>query len=90
MDFSYGFRPDKSWHQAIGAVRKIITTGKINWIAEADIKSFFDTVDHEQLIKFLELDIENKKFIRLKFLKAGIMEKGKLLTKEEEMPCLRC
>lgn len=86
MDFSYGFRPAKSCHQAIGAVREIITTGKINWIVEADIKSFFDTVDHEQLIKFLELDIEDKKFIRLKFLKAGIMEEGKILTKEEGTP----
>ncbi|MDR1208268.1 MAG: hypothetical protein LBJ89_02860, partial [Holosporales bacterium] len=59
------------------------TVGKVSYVVEADIKSFFDTVDHEWLIKFLEHDIADKKLIRLikKFLKAGVMEQGKFLER---------
>lgn len=55
---------------------------------EADIKGFFDNVDHEWLIKFLEHDIADKKFIEIikKFLKAGIMEDGKYLNSEQGTP----
>jgi group II intron reverse transcriptase/maturase len=61
---------------------------KVNYIVEADIKSFFDNVDHEWLIKFLEHDIADKKFIEIieKFLKAGIMENGKYLDSERGTP----
>jgi len=75
-DFSYGFREGKGCHQAITEVNRIIGTKKINFVVDADIKGFFDNVDHEWLMKFLEHDIEDKNFLRYvkRFLKAGIME----------------
>jgi group II intron reverse transcriptase/maturase len=88
MEFSYGFRPNRSCHQAIGAMGNAIATKKVNYVVEADIKSFFDTLDHNWLIKFLEHDIADKKLIRLikKFLKAGVMENGNLIEKTEGSP----
>ena len=86
-DFSYGFRPNRSQHQAIVALdRKLY--GWTNWVVDADIKSFFDTVNHEWLMKFLEHDIEDKNFLRYvkRFLKAGIMEDGKRYASEEGVP----
>ena len=75
-DFSYGFREGKGCHQAISEVQRIIRSKKINFVVDADIKGFFDNVDHEWLMKFLEHDIEDKNFLRYvkRFLKSGIME----------------
>jgi group II intron reverse transcriptase/maturase len=75
-DFSYGFRAGKSQHQAIKEVNRVIMSKKINWVVDADIKGFFDNLDHEWLMKFLEHDIQDKNFLRYikRFLKAGIME----------------
>ena len=75
-DFSYGFRRGKSQHQAIREVNQTIMTKRVNYIVDADIKGFFDNVDHEWLIKFLEHDIGDKNFLRYikRFLKAGIVE----------------
>ena len=75
-DFSYGFREGKGCHQAISEVNRIIGTKKINFVVDADIKGFFDNVDHEWLMKFLEHDIEDKNFLRYvkRFLKSGVME----------------
>jgi group II intron reverse transcriptase/maturase len=75
-DFSYGFREGKGCHQAISEVNRIIGTQKISFVVDADIKGFFDNVDHKWLMKFLEHDIEDKNFLRYvkRFLKAGIME----------------
>ena len=75
-NFSYGFRENKSCHQAIRQVNQTIMTKKVNYIVDADIKGFFDNVDHEWLIKFLENDIQDKNFTRYikRFLKAGVVE----------------
>jgi len=75
-DFSYGFRAGKSQHQAIKEVNDVIMFKKINWVVDVDIKGFFDNLDHEWLMKFLEHDIQDKNFLRYikRFLKAGIME----------------
>ncbi len=83
-DFSYGFRPGRNCHQAIKKVRDEIQSHKVNYVVEADIRSFFDTLDHDWLIKFLEHDIADRKFIGIirKELKAGIMEEGNRLDKE--------
>lgn len=88
MEFSYGFRPNRSCHEAIKKLGEIIMTRKVNYIVEADIKSFFDTLDHDWIIRFLEHDVADKKLIRLirKFLKAGVMEKGTLMAKTEGSP----
>jgi retron-type reverse transcriptase len=63
MEFSYEFRPNRSCHQAIRAMGNAIATKRVNYVVEADIKSFFDTLDHDWLIKFLEHDIADKKLI---------------------------
>ena len=75
-DFSYGFREGKSCHQAIRVINQLIMTKKVSFIVDADIKGFFDNVDHEWMMKFLEHDIADKNFLRYikRFLKAGIME----------------
>jgi group II intron reverse transcriptase/maturase len=75
-DFSYGFRAGKSQHQAIKEVNDLIKFRKISWVVDADIKGFFDNLDHEWLMKFLGHDIEDKNFLRYikRFLKAGTME----------------
>lgn len=75
-DFSYGFRTGRSCHQAIREVNQIIMTKKINYVVDADIEGFFDNVDHDWMMKFLEHDIADKNFLRYikRFLKAGVME----------------
>jgi len=87
-DVSYGFRPKRNCHQAIREVIEDIQYRKTNYIVEADIKSFFDTLDHDWLLKFLEHDIADRKFIGIirRFLKAGIMENGRIIDKEEGSP----
>jgi group II intron reverse transcriptase/maturase len=69
-------------------MKEAIRTKKVNYVVEVDIKSFFDTLDHDWLIKFLEHDIADKKLIRLiqKFLKAGVMENGNVMDKTEGSP----
>ena len=77
LNCSYGFRQNRNCHNAIANIKKSIMTKPVNYILNADIKGFFDNVDHKWLIKFLENDIEDKNFIRyiVRFLKSGIMEK---------------
>ena len=78
LDCSYGFREHRSAHQAIREVNQTIMYKGVNYILDCDIKGFFDHVDHEWLMKFLEHDIADKNFLRYikRFLKAGIMENG--------------
>lgn len=85
---SFGFRPYKNCHQAVREVIEMVQHRNTNYVVEADIKGFFDNVDHKWLIKFLEHDIADKKFIDIinKFLKAGIMEDGKYLDSEKGTP----
>lgn len=85
---SCGFRPRRSSHQAVRELVENIQYRKTSYIVEADIKGFFDNVDHDWMLKFLEHDIADKKFIEIikKFLKAGIMENGKHLTSEKGTP----
>lgn len=85
---SYGFRPKLSCHDAIKELGNIIERKKISYIVDADIKGFFDNVDHDWLMKFLEHDIEDKNFLRLikRFLKAGIMEEGNYLRSDLGTP----
>jgi group II intron reverse transcriptase/maturase len=75
-NFSYGFREGKSCHQAIREINQTIMFKRVNYIVDADIKGFFDNVNHEWLMKFLEHDIGDKNFLRYisRFLKAGIVE----------------
>lgn len=88
VEKSYGFRPKRSCHDALDAVRKTILSKSVKYVVKIDIKSFFDTVDHGWLLKFFEHDIADKKLIRLinKFLKAGIMEEGTFREQKEGTP----
>ena len=72
-------------NEAIKEVYQRISYGKISYIVDADIKGFFDHIDHEWMIKFLEWNIQDKNLLWLirKYLKAGIMEQGKFEPTEE-------
>ena len=76
LDCSYGFRPNRDCHQAIKKLDEIIMKKNINYVVDADIKGFFNNVNHKWLVKFLELTIQDPKFIQyiVRFLKSGIME----------------
>ena len=79
LDCSYGFRPNRRAHDAIKAVNDLIMFKKVNYVLDCDIKSFFDNVNHEWLMKFLGNDIADKNFLRyiVRFLKAGVMKERK-------------
>jgi RNA-directed DNA polymerase len=85
---SYGYRPGRSQHACLDTLGKTIQQGKVNYIVEADIKSFFDKVNHEWMIKFLRHRIGDERVIRLiiRMLKSGIMEDGLTRTTEEGTP----
>ncbi len=88
LGFSYGFRPQRGQHDALDALAVGITRTKVNWILDADISKFFDTVNHEWLIRFLEHRIGDARVIRLirKWLQAGVMEEGLVKATEEGTP----
>jgi group II intron reverse transcriptase/maturase len=78
LGFSYGFRPQRGQHDALDALVVATTKRKVNFILDADIRSFFDEVSQEWLVRFLEHRIGDRRIIRLvqKWLKAGILEDG--------------
>ena len=90
LGFSYGFRPERGQHDALDALAVGITSRKVNFILDVDIRSFFDTVDHDWLIRFVELRVGDRRILRLigKWLKAGVLEEG-TLTFTLEKPGLR-
>ena len=79
VGFSYGFRPGRSAHDALDALATAIGR-KVNWVLDADIQSFFDTIDHGWMQQFLEHRIGDSRMVRLvmKWVRAGVMEDGKL------------
>ena len=88
LGFSYGFRPARSQHDGLDALAAGICRTKVNWILDADIRSFFDAVSHEWLIRFLKHRIGDPRVIRLisKWLKAGVMEGGVVTPTEVGTP----
>jgi RNA-directed DNA polymerase len=88
LGFSYGFRPGRSQHDALDALTTAIGRKKISWVLDADIRSFFDTLDHGWLVKFIEHRIADKRVLRLiqKWLNAGVLEDGKWSATEEGTP----
>jgi RNA-directed DNA polymerase len=78
LGFSYGFRPGRSQHDALDALVVGITSTKVNWILDADIRSFFDEVSQDHLVRFLKHRIGDTRIIRLiqKWLRAGVFEDG--------------
>lgn len=88
LDCSYGFRPNRDCHKALKELDSIIMRKKVNYIVDADIKGFFDNVNHEWLIRFLEHVIDDANFIRYikRFLISGIMEDGKFMESDKGTP----
>ncbi len=87
-DSSYGYRPGRSQHQCLDELGRTIQQQKVNHVVEADIKSFFDKVNHEWMIKFVRHRIGDERVIRLiiRMLKSGIMEEGLTRATEEGTP----
>jgi RNA-directed DNA polymerase len=87
LGFSYGYRPGRSQHQALDALYLGLEK-KVDWVLEGDISAFFDRMDHEWLMKFLEHRIADQRVLRLirKWLNAGVLEKGQWSCSEEGTP----
>jgi len=77
--FSYGFRPGRSPHQALDALYVGLVRSKVNWVLDADIRGFFDHMNHEWTMQFVQHRVADKRILRLiqKWLKAGVMEEGR-------------
>ena len=88
LGFSYGYRPGRGQHDALDAVWMGIETRQIGWILDADISAFFDTIDHDWMLEFLQHRIADKRILRLikKWLKAGIIEDGRRIAAERGTP----
>src|SRR5438093_7382372 len=88
LGFSYGFRPGRSQHSALDALYTGLLTKNVNWVLDVDIRSFFDGLSHEWLVKFVEHRIADRRVVRLiqKWLNAGVLEDGKRTRAEEGTP----
>jgi len=77
-NFSYGFRPGRGSHDALDALWVAIMQRKVSWVLDADIRGFFDTLDHGWLMKFVEHRVADRRMLRLirKWLRAGVSEDG--------------
>jgi retron-type reverse transcriptase len=88
LGFSYGFRPGRSQHDALDALWVGIMRKKVNWILDADVRTFFDNLSHEWLVKFIEHRVADRRILRLiqKWLKAGVSEEGQWSKTEVGTP----
>jgi len=85
LGFSYGFRPGRSPHKALDALYVAQLTRKVNWVLDADICGFFDAIDRNWLVKFIEHRIGDRRVVRLiqKWLNAGVLEEGERIQSEK-------
>ncbi|HEY3426901.1 MAG TPA: group II intron reverse transcriptase/maturase [Negativicutes bacterium] len=85
---SYGFRPGRNCHQALRKVNEVIRYKPINYVVDADIKGFFNNVDHKWMIEFVRHRIKDPNIINLlkKMLKAGVIENGRFTPTDKGMP----
>jgi len=88
LGFSYGFRPGRSPHQALDALNAALIKRKINWVLDADVRRFFDSVDHEWLLRMVAHRIADPRILRLirQWLRAGVLESGKWFKTLEGTP----
>ncbi|GAA0178472.1 hypothetical protein SH2C18_15240 [Clostridium sediminicola] len=88
LDSSFGFRPNRSCHDAIKILDVYLSRKNINYVVDADIKGFFDNVDHKWMMEFLEHRISDSTLLRYisRFLNAGIMENGRFYKAYEGAP----
>jgi group II intron reverse transcriptase/maturase len=87
VGFSYGFRPNRSAHDALDALFTALSK-RVNWVLDADIRAFFDTIAHGWMQKFIEHRIGDRRLVRLlmKWMKAGVMHNGELHEVTEGTP----
>lgn len=88
LGFSYGYRPGKSPHHALDAVAVGIDQKRVNWVLDADIRGFFETISHEWMVKFIEHRIGDRRIVALiqKWLRAGVLEEGQWTQSEAGTP----
>ena len=88
LGFSYGFRPGRNQHHALDALAAGLEWKKVDWVLDADIRGFFDAIDHGWMIKFLQHRIADRRVLRQvrKWLRAGVMERGELSVPEGGTP----
>jgi len=88
LSFSYGFRPGKSCHQALDRLDKKVMRNPVRYVIDADIRGFFDNIDHKWMRRCLEERISDKNFLRLmvRVLKGGVMEEGVYTESEKGTP----
>ena len=88
LNCSYGFRPKRNCHQALKQLNDLIMFQPVNHIVEADIKGFFDTVDHDKLMEFIRIRIADSALLKLieSFLKAGYIDDGQLVKSDTGTP----
>lgn len=88
LGFSYGFRPRRSAHMALDALAVGVQTRPVNWVLDADIRGFFDTIDHDCLMGLVERRIADVRVLRhiKKWLNAGVLENGKRMEQEAGTP----
>jgi group II intron reverse transcriptase/maturase len=84
LDCSYGFRPERSAHDAVRTLDRIVHRGEVSWILEADLVSFFDSIDRNELKKMLELRVADGSLLRLigKCLHVGVLDGAELSAPE--------
>lgn len=85
---SYGFRPGRNPHQALDALAVGIQQKRVNWVLDADLRGFFDTLSHEWLVKFIQHRIGDRRLVTLtqKWLRAGVLEEGQWTQSEAGTP----
>jgi len=88
LGFSYGYRPGRSQHDALDVLYTGLLTKKVNWVLDADIRGYFDAIDHGWLVKFVEHRIADRRVVRLiqKWLNAGVLEDGTRTRSEKGTP----
>jgi RNA-directed DNA polymerase len=88
LGFSYGFRPGRNPHNALDALYAGLLTEQVNWVLDADIRGFFEAINHAWLVKFVEHRIADQRVVRLiqKWLNAGVRENGARTRGEEGTP----
>jgi RNA-directed DNA polymerase len=88
MQFSFGFRPERSCHGAIGYLHNKLKRHNHLWVADVDLENFFNSIDHEKLMEILQLRICDKRFLRYikRMLKAGILAEGNCQEAEVGTP----
>ncbi len=88
LGFAHGFRPGRNPHPALAALDQGLMTQRVNWVLDVDVRSFFDSVDHEWLLRMLAHRIADRRVLRLieRWLKAGILESGRWQATETRTP----